>query len=159
MRTTHRSMALAVAVFLMPVTSPVWAQEVPSEGAGAPVEQISAEEQAFNARSAAMSERVTAYSVELRAAADRLGRDPAALRAELDRLEAQFQTEMDAFVQAFIDFAVWKEGQLTIEERDRQRQGVVAMVPQLGAVPSSLRQQVEAAALAAAASASASPQT
>lgn len=159
MRTNLLSLVLAAAFCLLPATSPVWAQDTSSAPSQAATEQISPEEQAFNARSAAMGERVTAYSAELRAAADRLASTPDAMRAELDRLQAQFQAEMDEFVQAFIDFSSWKESQLTIEERDRQRQGVMAMVPQLGAVPASVRQQVETAALAPAAPPSTAPQT
>lgn len=157
MNTKHLTAGLLTGIALLALSAPAMGQDgaVPSlpEAQAAPAEaatpeEISEEEAAFNRRSAAMAERVQAYDAEFKTAARELSADPDALRNRLDDIQARFQAEMDVFVQDFIDFAVLKEADLSDEERQRQRDGVLAMVPQLGSVPSSLRQQAEAAAAA-----------
>ncbi len=159
---------LATAFALLAASGPAMGQEVVGSAAAeapvpvteaGPADAISEEEAAFNAQSAAMSERVQAYDAEFKTVAHELAAEPEALHARLEDIEARFQAEMDAFIQAFIDFSVVKEAELTQEERQLQRDRVLAMVPQLGSVPSSLRHQAEAAAAATRAGGPATPET
>ena len=155
---------IALLALSAPAVSQDAAEPASSEaqaGAAAAVspEEISEEEAAFNRRSAAMAERVQAYDAEFKTVARELSADSEARRVHLDDIQARFQAEIDVFVQDFIDFAVLKEAVLSNEERQRQRDGVLAMVPLLGSLPASLRQLAEAGGAASGASTPVDPET
>jgi len=109
-------------------------------------ETISPEEVAFNRRSAALGQRVLEVDAQMKAAARLAALNPDDAKMQLNEIEANFQAEIDAFIQDFISFAAQKEVSLSEEERLSQRRGVENMAAQLVTIPESMRWSAEVAA-------------
>lgn len=126
--------------------------ETPSQSladAAPPVaeEALSPDELAFNERAAALGQRVLAVDEEMKSAARLAALDPVGAKEDLDELQASFQTEMDAFIQDFLDFAAGQFATLSEEELADKRRIIENNAGQLMGLPQAMRERAEAAAL------------
>lgn len=144
-----RALVLAAALAAA-APSVVLAQDAAAPAAAAP----SPGEAEFQAAAVAFSTRIQAMAEEMQAAVTAAAGDATKQDADLDAIEARYQTDVDAFVTALETFVQQQATIVPESERAEMLSGLEEARPQVRAVPQQVRAQIEAGA---AAQATASP--
>ena len=146
--------ALAAAILTLS-SAPAFAQEAaPVPEASAPEtpaeaqEAKSPDEAAFEARAEAFSQSVSAMAGEMQAAIAAAGADTDKKTADLDAIQARYQSSADSFADDLQAFVAAEALKAPAEEAAEMTDGLDAALVQVRGVPGLIRVQIEQAAAA-----------
>lgn len=145
--------AFAAALLTVPAV-PVLAQDAlvatASQDETADVEEASSpEEAAFEARAEAFGQGIGAMAEEMQAAITAAGADTAKKTADLDVIQARYQSLADTFAADLQAFVAAQAATKPAEEAAEMTEGLDGALVQIRNVPAMVRAQVEQAAAAA----------
>lgn len=142
-----RKLTLLAAAAAVTFAAPAFAQTAPAPTPApqaAPAEEAtSPEEAAFEAKADAFGERMQAMMQEMQTAVSADGADAAKKKADLDAIQARYQPEVDAFVDALQVFA---GGEIAAAPEDKKAEMQAKLdqgLPQLRNLPAMMRAQLE----------------
>ncbi|MBU2379945.1 MAG: hypothetical protein KJ824_12330 [Alphaproteobacteria bacterium] len=156
-----RIVPAAVAVAAVLAFAPAaLAQTAPAEaGQAATGETPGPSEAQFEARAEAFGVRMQAMATEMQSAVAGAGGDAAKQDADLDAIEARYQAYADTFATELSAFVSAQAEAAPEEERAGMTAGIAGALPQIRAIPATVRSQVEQAAATAAAAPTGTPDT